>query len=1189
MEGSELSLSNSPDGGGVRLEALVWRAAACHPEEVALERPPALGEAEVHRASLTYRELALSAQRSARGISSLLAEVEAEEPVVVLALARDQLDAYVALLATLSAGAAYLALDESLPLERALVMIEDAYPALMICDPERREAWRSHLSTLERPPTISTLTELQADHVDAPERSTARALLRSTELSAASLAYLIYTSGSTGRPKGVMIEHQNVTPLLLDDLEVFDLGPGDRVLQGSSHAYDSSVEEMFMAWSAGATVLIGSDATMRLGPDLGPWLSRERVSLIAPPPTLLRVIGGDEALKDLSALRYVYVGGEALPSDLARRWSSHVTLVNGYGPTECSVTVTRAWCSPDDPEVTIGHPHPGARVYVADETLSEVPFGEPGELLIGGPALARGYLRRPELTEERFPVHPVWGRVYRTGDLVSQRADGALRFHGRIDAQVKLRGYRLELSEVEVHFSALSGVSDVACIISGEGAQKRLVAFYVSDGSLAGRALDLSPLRAQLPLYMLPSQSVELPALPRLMSGKVDRKALARHPALDRSEAQLSGEDARAQLQRCISDLKGHCSTLEGLSEGLSERIAALIGLVIGEPPPEVSADFFALGGDSISAAALISHLREVPALASLTVRDVYQERSAEGLARRVACVQDEAQGGSRAEPIKALPSGSSVRLWWCGLAQALWLTMSMGVKLALTGSLYYLCAPLLTSSTMTLLMGLSALWLIAPLAPLLWLAPSALFTRLVKGALIGRYEPGEAPVWGGRYLRHWLTLRAAQLIPWSHVSGSPLQLWALRRLGAQIGEGVYLHRGVDLSHGGWELIELGDHVTMGRDASLSPVEYERHWMRWGQVRVGAEASVGIRGSLSAGSALGARSWLTDHGALHQGVEIPADTQVSGARAERREALSRGPIGGRIGLSEREYAWRFHRAQAVTTWLMSLPALLVALSVIGLLTSGTAEVSALLLSPLQTLGDLTQLSAPQLTALALSVGVISLELIAWLELIPAFIPTSSAREGLINALSHLEPSALGYFGVWTLAVLLFNVALVCALKWLLLGKVKAGLHPLWSCWCSRWDFVYVCWGELARPALSLLEGSPLMNGALRCFGVQVGARVFLGRGFAQVVDPDMLRFEDDTTVVNLFQAHSFEDRVLKTAPVCFRSGSSVGAGAVVLYGAEVGADAVVRERSVVMKGERLNQGVVYEGAPSRPC
>ena len=162
------------------------------------------------------------------------------------------------------------------------------------------------------------------------------------------------------------------------------------------------------------------------------------------------------------------------------------------------------------------------------------------------------------------------------------------------------------------------------------------------------------------------------------------------------------------------------------------------------------------------------------------------------------------------------------------------------------------------------------------------------------------------------------------------------------------------------------------------------------------------------------------------------------------------------------------------------------------------------------------------------------------------------------------------------------------VVSVALLKWALLGRVKAGQHALWSCWCSRWDFVYVYWGAFGRRALSVLEGTQLLNVVLRFFGVGIGKRVFLGSGFSQVVDPDMLNFEDGSTVVNLFQAHSFEDRVLKIAPVTIEKNSSVGEGTVMLYGARIGQASLVHEQSVVMKNELLSPSTRFAGAPTRP-
>ena len=181
-----------------------------------------------------------------------------------------------------------------------------------------------------------------------------------------------------------------------------------------------------------------------------------------------------------------------------------------------------------------------------------------------------------------------------------------------------------------------------------------------------------------------------------------------------------------------------------------------------------------------------------------------------------------------------------------------------------------------------------------------------------------------------------------------------------------------------------------------------------------------------------------------------------------------------------------------------------------------------------------------------------------------------------------------SPNALANGVLVSVGLALVSVLMVFILKWGLLGRVKPGQHGLWSCWCSRWDFVYVCWGVFARPILSALEGTQLLNLILRSFGVSIGKRVFLGSGFAQVVDPDMLNFGDNSTVMTLFQAHSFEDRVLKIAPVFIEQGSSVGEGTVMLYGARIGTGSIVGEQSVVMKNERLSAATIFAGAPTKP-
>jgi amino acid adenylation domain-containing protein len=299
-------------------------------------------------------------------------------------------------------------------------------------------------------------------------------------LTASSLAYLIYTSGTTGRSKGVMIEHGSISNLVASDVEEFSLSPADRVAQNSSCAYDSSVEEIWLAFAAGATLVVADDETVRLGPDLVPWLRQERISVFCPPPTLLRSTGCADPDTALPELSFVYMGGEALPEDIADRWAKGRCMVNGYGPTEVSVTSVRERVREGEP-ITIGRPIRGLQAWVLNESLEEVGAEERGELCIGGIGLARGYLDLPELTAKKFPVHPRLGRIYRTGDLVHRASDGRFFYHGRIDSQVKLRGYRIELEAIESRLAECAGVRAAACKVQGAAAQQTLVGFIVPD------------------------------------------------------------------------------------------------------------------------------------------------------------------------------------------------------------------------------------------------------------------------------------------------------------------------------------------------------------------------------------------------------------------------------------------------------------------------------------------------------------------------------------------------------------------------------------------------------------------------------------------------------------------------------------------------------------------------------------
>ncbi|MFN0112510.1 MAG: amino acid adenylation domain-containing protein, partial [Blastocatellia bacterium] len=404
------------------------------PQRTALDIPPTSKCRE--RKLISYAEL----ERQANSIAATLSSLIKAESVIAILLPKTP-ELYASQLAALKTGAAYTCIDPAFPNEQLHDILQDAEAVAVLTD----QAGLSRIAECGFDPSRAfNAAVLMKESPSQPFTTPAW-------LTPNNLAYVIYTSGTTGRPKGVMIEHASIVNLVASDIDEFRLTPDDRVGQSSSPAYDSSLEETWLAFASGATVVVMDDETARLGPDLIPWLQRERITVLCPPPTLLRTTGCGDPETALPDLKLLYVGGEALPRDVADHWAKGRRLENGYGPTECTVTATRTTIREHEP-ITIGKPVPGLQAFVLNELMEEVADGERGELCLSGVGLARGYRNRPELTEQKFPTHltyPGFGRIYRTGDLVHRDENGNLHYHGRIDSQVKLRGYRIELEAIE--------------------------------------------------------------------------------------------------------------------------------------------------------------------------------------------------------------------------------------------------------------------------------------------------------------------------------------------------------------------------------------------------------------------------------------------------------------------------------------------------------------------------------------------------------------------------------------------------------------------------------------------------------------------------------------------------------------------------------------------------------------------
>jgi amino acid adenylation domain-containing protein len=436
------------------------------------------GEAVVcDQQSLTYDELEAEANRLAR---LLVTRGVGPEQVVALALPREP-QLVVATLAVLKAGAAYLPLDTDYPVQRLAFMAKDAKPVIVLSTRETAGGLPDTDATLvllDAPSTLETLAALPDTPLTDAERT--------TELLPAHPAYIIYTSGSTGRPKGVVVTHGGLPNLSVVQAERWNPQPGSRVLQFASPSFDAAVWEL-LALITGATLVLASRDQLLPGEPLAATCAKQEITHLMLPPSSLAVMAPDS----LPSVRTLTVAGEACPAALVDTWAPGRRMNNAYGPTE--VTVCSTVADPMLPAAAappIGPPNANTRGYVLDTGLQPVPDGTPGELYLSGPGLARGYLGRPALTAQRFVADPFGGpgqRMYRTGDVVRRRGDGQLEYLGRVDDQVKLRGFRIEPGEVESALCTHPEVAQATVVVREDRpGDAQLVGYVVPAASGAG-------------------------------------------------------------------------------------------------------------------------------------------------------------------------------------------------------------------------------------------------------------------------------------------------------------------------------------------------------------------------------------------------------------------------------------------------------------------------------------------------------------------------------------------------------------------------------------------------------------------------------------------------------------------------------------------------------------------------------
>ncbi|WP_405738349.1 amino acid adenylation domain-containing protein [Streptomyces sp. NBC_01525] len=579
-----------------------------------VDRTPHAPAVEAADATLTYAELDARANRLAH---HLIARGAGPERLVALALPRSAA-LVTAVLAVSKAGAAYLPLDPDYPRRRLDLTLADAAPDCVLTTAEfagRLSAGEAAVVLLDDPATAAALE-------DGDGIAPAPALLPDHP------AYVIYTSGSTGTPKGVVVPHSGLAGLAANHRSVHGAGEGSRVLQFVSPGFDVSVSELCMALLTGGCLVVADQVPV--GGELAAFLAERRITHAHIPPAVLDSVPA-AALPDLGTL---ITGGEACTPQLIDRWATGRRMVNGYGPTEMTVEVT---CAVNDPEedgpASIGRPHRDVRVHVLDDRLQPVPPGVPGELYLSGPGIARGYLHRPGATAASFVADPFGGpgsRMYRSGDLGRWREDGRLDFLGRVDDQVKLRGFRIEPGEIEAVLGRRAGVARAAVTVREDRPGDRRLVAYVMPEDPDGADLDAARLRAdlaeELPAYMVPSAVVLLDALPLTPNGKLD------HRALPAPEAGRGGG--------------------QGPRSAHEEVLCRLFAEVLGAERVGIDDNFFESGGHSLLASQLAGRIGRALGV-EVPLRAVFEAPTPAMLLRRLYGDGDHTDGFGELLPLR--------------------------------------------------------------------------------------------------------------------------------------------------------------------------------------------------------------------------------------------------------------------------------------------------------------------------------------------------------------------------------------------------------------------------------------------------------------------------------------------------------------------------------------------------------
>ncbi len=747
------------------------------------------------------------------------------------------IELHVAVLAITKAGATYIPIDVDMPIDR----VENIYNDISF-----KAIFTEKQITLNC--KIYKVTEFKnKENPILPQKP-----------KPSNFAYILYTSGSTGKPKGIPITHRQICHLIRSEQSIINISKDDKVYQGFSISFDMWCEETWISYFVGATLYVADSETSKAIDELSFFLKEKGISVLHAVPSLLGIMG-----TDIPTLRLVNAGGEACSKQVVSKWAtSEREFYNSYGPTETTVTSSMVKLKPND-EISIGLPLPNYHYAIVDENLNILPIGHFGELVITGVGVGNGYINLPELTTEKFVKNKnlqtdfPGETIYRSGDAALMKEDNTIEFHGRIDDQIKLRGYRIELGEIENQISIIEDVLTAAVTIKKDSFnQDQLVGYIIiKDNVELNETYIQKRLLNVLPSYMIPQLILVLDEMPRLPSGKVNRKLLPTPESF-----QIKQDD--------LNDF----SIDE--DKGVEEKVILILRKIFPDKIVSVTSDFFTdLNGHSMLAATFVSMLRKGGGMKNISLKDVYMNRPI------LKLIDEWDKKQIDKKPTKNIFIETNwLRHALCGIAQTISLIFVYGLfasQIYLPYLGYYYIQTEFGSHINAILTALSLFCFI----PLLL----SLLSILIKWVVIGKYKEGVYPLWGTYFFRWWFVEKIERLVQINFLNGTPIYGSYLRLRGVKIGNDSQISA---FNITAEDLVEIGDDVSISSNVNFSNVEIKNGTITFSKIIIGNHAYIGSACVIEGNTVIEDWGELKDLSCLNEGKTIKSNEIWEGSPAE---------------------------------------------------------------------------------------------------------------------------------------------------------------------------------------------------------------------------------------------------------------------------------------------------------------